>query len=221
MSPPGSASRPSTSPATSHRTLNQPTVTVYYFHRTLRCPTCLRIEELARDVLQHQFADEQATGTVIWRMINIEKPENVHFEKDFDLKAQSLVIIENHSWSAAKVVRHDQNLGSHGQSGRLHAVCPEGNSKTTGFESGSSPVTWIARTNQHEQCIENRHRYCTALLVSAVFALKQRERSAIRMADKAAGSATTTSSRPAAGPAHPSAYPDSWTWVQANASPAS
>ena len=102
--PAGTTSRPATAPAAVGTRPSSTPVTVYYFHRTMRCPTCLRIEELARDAVQHGFADEVAAGTVKWQAINTEKPENRHFEKEFDLKAQSLVIVktkpgERQKWS--------------------------------------------------------------------------------------------------------------------------
>ncbi len=70
-------------------------VAVYYFHRTMRCPTCLRIEELARDAVQHGFEEERAAGRVTWQVFNLDQPENQHFETDFNLKVQSLIIVRS------------------------------------------------------------------------------------------------------------------------------
>ncbi len=67
---------------------------VYYFHRTLRCQTCLTIEALARQAVQDNFADALADGRMFWQAINIEVEGNQHFERDFSLQTQSLILAE-------------------------------------------------------------------------------------------------------------------------------
>jgi hypothetical protein len=69
-------------------------VVVYYFHRTLRCPTCLSIEEQARKAVRSGFASKLDHGTIVWRAVNIEQAGNEHFEKDFELSASSLIVVE-------------------------------------------------------------------------------------------------------------------------------
>ncbi len=61
----------------------------YYFHRTIRCPTCLSIESQSRDAINLLFPDR-----VSFHPVNIEEPGNEHFEKDFSLETQSLVLVE-------------------------------------------------------------------------------------------------------------------------------
>ncbi len=61
----------------------------YYFHRTIRCPTCLSIESQSQEAVNSVFA-----GRVSFRAVNIEEAGNEHFEKDFSLEAQSLVLVE-------------------------------------------------------------------------------------------------------------------------------
>jgi hypothetical protein len=70
-------------------------VSVYYFHRTMRCPTCLRIEELARDAVQNSFEAERASGRLSWRALDVEQPDNQHFEADFKLQGQSLIVVKS------------------------------------------------------------------------------------------------------------------------------
>lgn len=65
---------------------------VYYFHRTQRCPTCTRIEELTREIVRSQFAAEMASGALELHVINIEKPGYEHYENDYNLSVQSIVI---------------------------------------------------------------------------------------------------------------------------------
>lgn len=69
-------------------------VVAYYFHRTLRCPTCLAIEKQSRETIEAAFAGELEAGVLEWRAVNIEEPGNEHFEQDFALDAQSLVLVQ-------------------------------------------------------------------------------------------------------------------------------
>ncbi len=69
-------------------------IRLIYFHRTLRCPTCLAIETLAQAAVHEHFADALAAGRVEWRAVNIELPGNEHFERELRLQSQSLVVLE-------------------------------------------------------------------------------------------------------------------------------
>lgn len=69
-------------------------IRVYYFHRTLRCQTCLKIEALARQVIEENFGAGLADGRVTWQAVNIEVEGNEHFERDFSLQTQSLILAE-------------------------------------------------------------------------------------------------------------------------------
>jgi hypothetical protein len=66
----------------------------YYFHRTLRCPTCLAIEEQAREAVEEGYEEELAAGKLEWHAVNIEEPGNEHFEDDFGLSTSSLVLVQ-------------------------------------------------------------------------------------------------------------------------------
>ncbi len=78
------------------------TFVVYYFHRTLRCATCLSIEKQSREAIEQGYTGELSAGTLEWHALNIDEPENEHFEKDFNLETQSLVLVER---AGEKVVR--------------------------------------------------------------------------------------------------------------------
>jgi len=70
-----------------------PEVVAFYFHRTIRCRSCLDIEEWARQAIEMHFSGELAAGLVEWRAVNIEEPGNEHYEKDYELRTQSLILI--------------------------------------------------------------------------------------------------------------------------------
>jgi hypothetical protein len=67
-------------------------VIAYYFHRTTRCHTCLAIEDLSKQTIENLFGEELAEGKVEWRPVNIEQKGNEHFEEDYKLSTQSLVL---------------------------------------------------------------------------------------------------------------------------------
>jgi hypothetical protein len=70
------------------------TVIAYYFHGTRRCKTCLTIEAYADESIKAGFPQELETGRLTWRVVNVEKPENEHFVRDFELATRSVVLVE-------------------------------------------------------------------------------------------------------------------------------
>lgn len=69
-------------------------VIVYYFHRTTRCDACLAIEAYTEETIQRDFLDVLEEDRLEWLPVNIEEPGNEHFEDDFQLVTQSVVLVE-------------------------------------------------------------------------------------------------------------------------------
>ena len=67
-------------------------VTALYFHRTIRCETCLRAEALADSLLTTAFADETAAGRLAWVVVNVEEPGNEGFVDRYELGPFGLVL---------------------------------------------------------------------------------------------------------------------------------
>ena len=65
-----------------------------YFHNTFRCPTCHQIEEQSAEAIRDNFASELKNGTLVWRVINVDDPENQHYTKDYKLYTKHLIISE-------------------------------------------------------------------------------------------------------------------------------
>ncbi len=65
---------------------------VYYFHGDIRCPTCHKLEEYAKEALDAYFADDLAAGKIQWKPTNIDRPGNEHFVKDYQLVTKSVVL---------------------------------------------------------------------------------------------------------------------------------
>jgi hypothetical protein len=69
-------------------------INVTYFHTTARCPTCHKIEALSSQAVNSNFENELKTGNVVWRVINVDEPENKHYNTDYQLYTKSLIVSE-------------------------------------------------------------------------------------------------------------------------------
>mgnify|MGYP003595574300 CR=1 FL=1 len=64
---------------------------VLYFHRTARCPSCLNMEAYAAEAVE-RFASDRDAGRISWRAVNIDEPGDRHFQEDYALEVNSLVL---------------------------------------------------------------------------------------------------------------------------------
>lgn len=69
-------------------------IRVYYFHTTYRCLTCRRIEEYTKKAIESSFGPELKKGSIIWKTINVEEPQNRHYADDFKLFTKSVVVVD-------------------------------------------------------------------------------------------------------------------------------
>ncbi len=69
-------------------------VVVMYFHRTLRCPTCLRMETYARQALQEAFAQQLQNGQVAFYSIDFQDERNARFTKVYRIVEPSLIVVK-------------------------------------------------------------------------------------------------------------------------------
>ncbi|MDD5673666.1 MAG: nitrophenyl compound nitroreductase subunit ArsF family protein [Chitinivibrionales bacterium] len=65
---------------------------VYYFHGNARCPTCFKLESLAKSVVESDFADGIKKGILEWKTVNVEDKDNEHFTRDYKLYTKSIII---------------------------------------------------------------------------------------------------------------------------------
>ncbi|MFA5811927.1 MAG: nitrophenyl compound nitroreductase subunit ArsF family protein [bacterium] len=75
-----------TTPATPDR------VVAYYFHGDFRCATCRKLEEYSRVAIEEGFPAELKDGRLSFAVVNIERPENRHFIRDYSLVSKSVVL---------------------------------------------------------------------------------------------------------------------------------
>lgn len=67
-------------------------VEVLYFHGKQRCITCNAIENLTREVLNENFADELADGSLEFRVIDISEPQNEAIADKYEVTWASLFL---------------------------------------------------------------------------------------------------------------------------------
>src|SRR6056297_935331 len=90
---PASASQ--AEPETAESVSNEsPQFIAYYFYTSKRCASCYRLEEWSETAIKDHFKQAIESGELQWKTVNIEKPENKHFARDFHLYTKSLVIVE-------------------------------------------------------------------------------------------------------------------------------
>ncbi len=67
-------------------------VVAYYFHGTMRCPTCYKLEQYSKEAIEASFKDALASGKLEFKVVNIEDKGNEHYGKDYQLYTKSLVL---------------------------------------------------------------------------------------------------------------------------------
>ncbi len=67
-------------------------VEVVYFHRAQRCYSCIYAEEGTRYTVETYFADELASGKVIFKVFNVGDKENATIVKKYGAFTSSLFI---------------------------------------------------------------------------------------------------------------------------------
>ena len=67
---------------------------VYYFHGSMRCPTCRKIESYAHEAIKTGFGAELDSGDLQWKVVNYEASGNEHFGEDYEVTAPTVVLVE-------------------------------------------------------------------------------------------------------------------------------
>jgi hypothetical protein len=67
-------------------------ITVYYFHRTARCVSCMTLEANVAQVIKNNFQKQIKDGTMLWMPFNLDDSGGEEFEKKFDITISTLVV---------------------------------------------------------------------------------------------------------------------------------
>ncbi len=69
-------------------------IIAYYFHGDYRCASCTKIENWSHEAIKGGFEGALKRGRLVWKPVNVDKPENKHFVKTYSLYTKSLIIVE-------------------------------------------------------------------------------------------------------------------------------
>ena len=92
VAPAPASATPEAAPAVADA--NGPRFVAYYFMTNVRCPSCMKIEQYTSETLQRDFVDQLDAGSLEWRVVNTDEPENAHFVDDYQLHTKSVVVVE-------------------------------------------------------------------------------------------------------------------------------
>lgn len=70
------------------------TVVAYYFHGSVRCATCRKIEAYTDESIRTFFTHALSTGQLVWKAVNVDEPQNEHFITDYQLTTRSVVLAD-------------------------------------------------------------------------------------------------------------------------------
>ena len=68
------------------------TVLVTYFTTDVRCDSCRTIEALPQRAVHEGFRDELATGQVVFRVVNTDRPEHRHFVDHYEIANKTVIV---------------------------------------------------------------------------------------------------------------------------------
>jgi hypothetical protein len=98
IAPTAEATQPAVAPMLQPAVEPQPTeaplahVVVSYFHRTIRCETCLKFEALTDRALREAFPGELASGRLAWRAADFEEPGHETDVAKYGIVESSLIV---------------------------------------------------------------------------------------------------------------------------------
>ncbi|MFH0941314.1 MAG: nitrophenyl compound nitroreductase subunit ArsF family protein [Candidatus Omnitrophota bacterium] len=67
-------------------------VVAYYFHGTMRCPTCHKLEQYSKETIETNFKDALASGKLEFKVVNVEDKDNEHYSNNYQLYTKSLIL---------------------------------------------------------------------------------------------------------------------------------
>lgn len=74
-------------------------VEVLYFHGAQRCPTCVAIEKLTKEVVETTFAEQTKNGDVVFKNVDIAQKENEAIANRYEVTWSSLFV---NGWMAGE-----------------------------------------------------------------------------------------------------------------------
>jgi hypothetical protein len=77
-------------------------VTVYYFHSSKRCSTCLGIQSAVEQTIDDKFKDETGAGMLVFEEMNIEEESSKPLVDKFQIAFGTMIVA---AWSKGKMIK--------------------------------------------------------------------------------------------------------------------
>ena len=77
-------------------------IVVMYFHRTKRCPTCLKMGSYSEEAVQSGFAEQLKDGAVAFHYIDFQDKKNEKLAKGYRIEGPALIVAKITSNKVAK-----------------------------------------------------------------------------------------------------------------------
>ena len=72
----------------------KPTLEVFYFHVTNRCPTCISIETNTKKTLETTFSKEVKEGKIKFTVLNSDEPKNKAICEKYEAFGATLILVK-------------------------------------------------------------------------------------------------------------------------------
>ena len=70
-------------------------IRIYYFHGSIRCHTCVSVDENTHQYLKELFPVKMDKGEIVFQSINIDKDERPDLVKKYQIYGQTLLFIKS------------------------------------------------------------------------------------------------------------------------------
>lgn len=71
---------------------NKAKVNLYYFHATVRCEGCLKIEKYVEMAINELYAKEIKNGILVYKSLDFMEAKNEELAKKYDIDSQNLIL---------------------------------------------------------------------------------------------------------------------------------
>jgi hypothetical protein len=75
-------------------TISSNTILVYYFHGSIRCHTCISVDEKTHEYLEYLFPQMMQNKEIIFKSINIDEDERPDLLEKYEIYGQTLLFIK-------------------------------------------------------------------------------------------------------------------------------
>ncbi len=75
--------------------ISKNTIHVYYFHGSIRCSTCVAVDENTHQYLKELFPEKMNKGEIVFKSINIDKNKRPDLIKKYQIYGQTLLLIKD------------------------------------------------------------------------------------------------------------------------------